>query len=114
MAFSKKTSKACTDKFCNENDIFKSSKTAKTTNSTCTTCTIVPGLMELLFFQNQFAVDQKYKRKSSCRVVSYIFQNVEIRFASDFQWCCLTDKGSLSATQHAVSVEYLLFQSIKV
>ena len=28
-------------------------------------------------------------------------------FASDFQWCCLTDKGSPSVMQHIVSVEPL-------
>ena len=26
-------------------------------------------------------------------------------FASDFQWCCLTDQGSPSVMQHIVSVE---------
>ena len=26
-------------------------------------------------------------------------------FASDFQWCCLTDQGSPSVLQHIVSVE---------
>ena len=28
-----------------------------------------------------------------------------ITFASDFQWCCLTDQGSSSVMQHTVSVE---------
>ena len=26
-------------------------------------------------------------------------------FASDFQWCCLTDQGSPSVMQHIVSIE---------
>ena len=28
-----------------------------------------------------------------------------LAFASDFQWCCLTDQGSPSVMQHIISVE---------
>ena len=31
--------------------------------------------------------------------------NLLSSFASDFQWCCLTDQGSPSVMQHIVSVE---------
>ena len=50
VAFSLKTSWACTEMLSYENDAIKVSKTAKNTNSTCITCTIVPGLEELVFF----------------------------------------------------------------
>ena len=38
-----------------------------------------------------------------------------IFFASDFQWCCLTDQGSPSVMQHVISVESssLLLHSIE-
>ena len=50
VAFSLKTSGACTDMLSNQNDAVKFSKTAKDTNSTCITCTIAPALVELVFF----------------------------------------------------------------
>ena len=45
VAFSMKTSRACTDMLSNVNDAFKLSKTAKNTNNMCITCTKVPGLV---------------------------------------------------------------------
>ena len=84
MAFSLKTSRACTDILPYENDAIKVSKTAKNTNSTCITCTIVPGLVELVFSPNQSAVDQKHDCKSSGRDVLYIFQNIEILVLVNF------------------------------
>ena len=33
--------------------------------------------------------------------------NLLSSFASDFQWCCLTDQGSPSVMQHIVSVKSL-------
>ena len=45
VAFSKKTSRACTGMLSHGNDAFKFSKTAKNTNSTL--FIIVPGLVEL-------------------------------------------------------------------
>ena len=75
-----------------ENDAFKFSKTAKTTNSMCIMCTIVPGSWNCLFSPNQSAVDQKHERKSSHRVVLYIFQNIK-----NF------DTGNFSLTQSIIS-----------
>ena len=50
VAFSIKTSRACTDMLPYENAAFKFSKTAKNTNSMCITCGIVPGLVEVVYF----------------------------------------------------------------
>ena len=53
VAFSLKTSRACTDMLSYENDAIKFTKAAKNTNSTCSTCstcTIVPRLVKLVFF----------------------------------------------------------------
>ena len=53
VAFSMKTSRACTGMLSSENDDFKFLKTAKTIKSTCITCTIVPGLAELFYLSKQ-------------------------------------------------------------
>ena len=80
VAFSMKTSRPCTDMLSSESDDFKFLKTAKNITKThvCITCCIVPGLMELFIPPNRSVVDQKHDRKSSHRVVLYIFQNLEI------------------------------------
>ena len=52
VAFSLKTSRACTD-ISFKNDPIKFSKTVKNTNSMCIMCTIVTGLVELVFFSKQ-------------------------------------------------------------
>ena len=56
-----KRSRACTDMLSNENDAFKFSKTEKHTEQHMHHVHIVPGLVELFFFPNQRAVDQKHE-----------------------------------------------------
>ena len=69
MAFSLKTSRACTDMLSDKNHDIKFSKTAKSTNSTCFMCTIVPGLVELVFFLQislPLTRNMNAKKPSSC------------------------------------------------
>ena len=40
-----------------------------------------------------------------CNFFCVFFLADDSSFASDFQWCCLTDQGSPSVMQHIVSVE---------
>ena len=49
VAFSMKTSRACTGMLSSENDDFTYLETAKNIKSMCITCTIVPGLVELFY-----------------------------------------------------------------
>ena len=49
VAFSIKTSRACTGMLSSENDDFKFLKIVKNIKSMCITCTIVPGLVELFY-----------------------------------------------------------------
>ena len=70
-------------------------------NVICCTCAVL-ACLDVLFFQLIFLI-------GICLLLSICFV-VEVRmglsfFASDFQWCCLTDQGSPSAMQHIVSVE---------
>ena len=78
VAFSMKTSRACSGMLSSENDDFKFLKTAKNINSTCILCIIVPGFVKLFISPNQSVVAQKHERKSRHRAVLYIFQNIEI------------------------------------
>ena len=75
VAFSMKTSRACTGMLCSENDDFEFLKTGKNIQITCS---IVPGLMEVFYSPNRSVFDQKHERKNSNKAVLYIFQNVEI------------------------------------
>ena len=74
MAFSIKTSRACTDMLPYKNDAFNFSKTAKSTNSTCIKCTIVPGLLE-----TSLPLTRKMNTKVAVELYyNYIIQNFEI------------------------------------
>ena len=64
VAFSMKTSAACTGMLSSENDYFKFLKPAQNMKSTYITSTIVA-------VPNQPVVDQKHERKRSHRAVSY-------------------------------------------
>ena len=89
VAFSMKTSRACTGILSSENDDFQFLKTAKNLKSIFT---IVPGL---IISPNQFIVDQKHERKSSHRIVLHVFQNIEFLILVTFHWSTLSKLKNL-------------------
>ena len=87
VAFSMKTSRACAGMLSYENDAFKFSKTAKKHK-------VKQHVHHMhhssrargtgSFLQTSPAVDHKHERKSSCRAVLYIFQNIKIWILATF------------------------------
>ena len=58
-----------------------------------------------LLYREIVTVMDSLEINASCDLDFGLNSQLIIFFASDFQWCCLTDQGSPSVMQHVVSVE---------